>query len=107
MAADRGTPARRSSGPARSERRTVLFLFSHTGAGHRRAAEAVIEALAARNPGSYRAVLCDPISGPAAAWPLRALVGLYGPAVRLAPWAWGAAYYVSNSRAAMAVLART
>ena len=32
---------------------------------------------------------------------------LYGPAVRWAPWAWGAGYYVSNSRLAMALLSRT
>jgi 1,2-diacylglycerol 3-beta-galactosyltransferase len=92
---------------AMDERRTVLFLISDTGAGHRRAAEAVIEALAAGYPDRYRAVLCDPLTGPAAAPSLRWLARLYGPAVRLAPWAWGAAYYVSNSRPAMAVLWRT
>ncbi len=87
--------------------RTVLFLFSDTGAGHRRAAEAVIEALADRYPGSFRAVLCDPLAGQAAARPLRWLARLYGPCIRWAPWAWGAAYYVSDSRPAMAVLWRT
>jgi 1,2-diacylglycerol 3-beta-galactosyltransferase len=87
--------------------RTVLFLFSDTGAGHRRAAEAVIEALAARYPGMFRAVVCDPLAGQAAARPLRWLAGLYGPCIRWAPWAWGAAYYVSDSRSAMAVLWRT
>jgi 1,2-diacylglycerol 3-beta-galactosyltransferase len=86
---------------------TVLFLFSDTGAGHRRAAEAVVEALNALSPGRYRAVLCDPLSGPAAPRPLRALTRLYGPAVRLAPWAWGAAYYVSNSTPMVALLGRT
>lgn len=84
---------------------TVLVLFADTGAGHRRAAEAVIEALAVARPG-LRAVLCDPLTGPAAARPLRWLARLYGPAVRWAPWAWGAAYYVSNSRLAMALLWR-
>jgi 1,2-diacylglycerol 3-beta-galactosyltransferase len=92
---------------AGQDARTVLFLFSDTGAGHRRAAEAVIEALAARYPGAIRAVLCDPLTGPAAARPLRWLAGLYGPCVRLAPWLWGAAYHVSDSRPAMAVLWRT
>lgn len=90
-----------------ADRRTVLFLFSDTGAGHRRAAEAVIEALAAGYPGSYLPVMCDPLTGPSAARRLRWLARLYGPAVRLSPWAWGAAYYVSNSRAAMALLWRT
>jgi 1,2-diacylglycerol 3-beta-galactosyltransferase len=90
-----------------AEPRTVLFLFSDTGAGHRRAAEAIIEALGTEHPGSYRAVLCDPLTGPHAPRPLRWVARLYGPAVRLAPWAWGAAYYVSNSRLAMSVLWRT
>jgi 1,2-diacylglycerol 3-beta-galactosyltransferase len=90
-----------------AETLTVLFLFSDTGAGHRRAAEAIIEALATAHPWRYRAVLCDPLTGPSAARPLRWLARLYGPAVRLAPWAWGAAYYASNSRLAMNVLWRT
>jgi 1,2-diacylglycerol 3-beta-galactosyltransferase len=89
------------------DQRTVLFLISDTGAGHRRAAEAVVEALDARYPGTFVSVLCDPLRGPAASRPLRWLAGLYGPCVRWAPWAWGAAYYVSNSRPAMAVLWRT
>jgi 1,2-diacylglycerol 3-beta-galactosyltransferase len=87
--------------------RPVLFLFSDTGAGHRRAVEAVMQALAAEHPGQFRAVLCDPLAGPAAARPLRWLARLYGPAVRHAPWAWGAAWYLTDSRAAMAVLGRT
>ncbi len=99
MTVDRGELA--------ADARTVLFLFSDTGAGHRRAAEAVIEALATRHPGSYHTALCDPLTGPSAARPLRWLARLYGPAVRLAPWLWGAAYYVSNSRPAMSLLWRT
>jgi 1,2-diacylglycerol 3-beta-galactosyltransferase len=87
--------------------RTVLFLVSDTGAGHRRAAEAILEALVTEHPGSFRGVLCDPLAGPSAARQLRWLARLYGPAVRLAPWAWGAAYYVSNSRLAMSILWRT
>jgi 1,2-diacylglycerol 3-beta-galactosyltransferase len=89
------------------EARPVLFLFSDTGAGHRRVAEAIVEALGARHGGSYRGILCDPLAGPAAGGQVRWLARLYGPAVRLAPWAWGAAYYVSNSRPAMFVLWRT
>ena len=84
---------------------TVLVLSADTGGGHRRAAEAVIEALAASS--AYHPVLCDPLVGPSAARPLRLLARLYGPAVRWAPWVWGAAYYVSNSRLAMALLWRT
>ncbi len=87
--------------------RTVLFLVSDTGGGHRRAAEAVIGALAARYPGQFQPVLCDPLAGPGAARPLRWLARLYGPVVRRAPWAWGAAYHLTNSAPAMAVLWRT
>lgn len=85
----------------------MLFLFADTGGGHRRAAEAVIEALADGRPGSFRTILHDPLLGPDAARPQRWLGRLYGPAVRWAPWAWGAGYWVSNSRLAMALLART
>jgi 1,2-diacylglycerol 3-beta-galactosyltransferase len=88
-------------------RATVLFLFSDTGAGHRRAAEAVAEALDARYPGQFRPVMCDPLAGPGVAWPARSLATLYGPAVRWAPWAWGLAYHLTNSRPAVAVVSRT
>ena len=87
--------------------RVVLFLFSDTGGGHRRAAEAVMEALATGAHGSFRLILHDPLLGPDAAWPQRLIARLYGPAVRRAPWLWGAGWYVSNSRPAMAVLWRT
>ncbi len=87
--------------------KTVLFLVADTGGGHRRAAEAVTEALMARYPGQFRPVLCDPLAGPAAARPLRWLARRYGPVVRSAPWAWGAAYYLTSSRPVMAVLWRT
>jgi 1,2-diacylglycerol 3-beta-galactosyltransferase len=87
--------------------RGVLFLISDTGGGHRRAAEAVIEALTAKYGTSVRPVVCDPLAGPDAPRTLRWLAGLYGPAIRWAPWAWGAAYHVTNSGLAMAVLART
>jgi 1,2-diacylglycerol 3-beta-galactosyltransferase len=86
---------------------TVLFLFSDTGAGHRRAAEAVTEALGARYPGQFLPVLCDPLAGPGAARLARSLARIYGPAVRWAPWAWGLAYHATNSRAAVAVVSRT
>jgi 1,2-diacylglycerol 3-beta-galactosyltransferase len=89
------------------DERVVLFLFSDTGGGHRRAAEAVMEALATGAHGSFRLLMHDPLLGPDAAWPQRLIARLYGPAVRLAPWLWGAGWYVSNSRLAMAVLWRT
>ena len=38
---------------------------------------------------------------------MRWVTGLYGPAVRLAPWLWGAAYYATNVRPAMWLLRRT
>jgi 1,2-diacylglycerol 3-beta-galactosyltransferase len=101
--ADRAPEARTGRAP---EARTVLFLFSDTGAGHRRAVDAIIEAMAVRDP-QVRAVRCDPLLGPAAARSLRWLAGLYGPAVRWAPWLWGAGYYVSNSRPVMSLLWRT
>src|SRR6202023_2744927 len=37
---------------------------------------------------------------------LRWVTGLYGPAIRLTPWLWGAAYHVSNSHPAMGLLRR-
>jgi 1,2-diacylglycerol 3-beta-galactosyltransferase len=52
-------------------------------------------------------VLCDPLGGPGSARLLRWATRLYGPAVRLAPWLWGAAYYASNVRPAMWLLRRT
>jgi 1,2-diacylglycerol 3-beta-galactosyltransferase len=100
------TQARRFADHATGAR-PVLLLFSDTGGGHRRAAEAIIEALAARHGRAYRGILCDPLVGPSAGRQVRWLARLYGPAVRLAPWAWGAAYYVSNSRPAMFLLWRT
>jgi len=66
-----------------------------------------MQALAASQYGSFRLVMTDPLLGPEAARPQRWLARLYGPAVRWAPWAWGAGYYVSNSRLAMALLWRT
>lgn len=92
---------------AMADERTVLFLYSDTGGGHRRAAEAVVEALGARYPGAITSVLCDPLTGPGSARLLRWLAGLYGPCIRRLPRLWGAAYYLSNSRLAMAVLWRT
>jgi 1,2-diacylglycerol 3-beta-galactosyltransferase len=82
----------------------LLFLIADTGGGHRAAARAVTEALAKAFPGRYEPILCDPLSGPDSSPLLRWVTGLYGPSIRLAPWTWGAIYYGSDSRPAMAVL---
>src|SRR6202011_3984275 len=49
----------------------------------------------------------DPLGGPRSSRLLRWVTGLYGPSIRLAPWTWGAIYYASDSRAAMAFLRRS
>ena len=78
----------------------VLFLMADTGGGHRNAARAVGESLELAYPGGFAPVLCDPLGGPGSARLLRWVTGLYGPAVRLAPWLWGAVYYATNVRPA-------
>src|SRR6202167_997761 len=85
----------------------LLFLVADTGGGHRNAARAVGQALDRMYPGRFGPVLCDPLGGPGSARLLRFVTGLYGPATRLAPWLWGAAYHARDSRAAMRVLRRT
>jgi 1,2-diacylglycerol 3-beta-galactosyltransferase len=84
----------------------LLFLVADTGGGHRNAARAVGQALERMYPGRFAPALCDPLGGPGSALLLRFVAGLYGPATRLAPWLWGAAYHVCDSRAAMRVLQR-
>ena len=84
----------------------LLFLVADTGGGHRNAARAVGQALERLYPGRFTPVLCDPLGGPGSARLLRFVTGLYGPATRLAPWLWGAAYHACDSRAAMRVLRR-
>ena len=85
----------------------LLFLIADTGGGHRSAARAVGEALERQYPGRFAPVLCDPLGGPGSAWPLRLVTGWYGPVIRRAPWLWGAAYHVCDSRPAMWLLGRT
>ena len=85
----------------------VLFLMADTGGGHRNAARAVGDFLARAYPGRFEPVLCDPLGGPGSTRLLRWVTGLYGPAVRLAPWLWGAAYYATNMRPAVWLLRRT
>jgi 1,2-diacylglycerol 3-beta-galactosyltransferase len=67
----------------------LLFLIGDTGGGHRSAAKAVAQALDRACPGSFSLYLCDPLRGPYAPRRLRWIVGLYGPAIRTAPWLWG------------------
>jgi 1,2-diacylglycerol 3-beta-galactosyltransferase len=85
----------------------LLFLVADTGGGHRNAARAVGQALDRMYPGRFAPVLCDPLGGPGSAWLLRFVTGLYGPATRLAPWLWGAAYHACDTRPAMGVLRGT
>jgi 1,2-diacylglycerol 3-beta-galactosyltransferase len=85
----------------------LLFLIADTGGGHRSAARAVAQALERGYPGRFAPVLCDPLGGPGSARLLRWVAGLYGPLIRRAPWLWGAAYHLCDSRPAMALLART
>ena len=100
-------PTRLQEGPRQPARLPVLFLIADTGGGHRSAARAVGQALDQLYPGRFDPVLCDPLGGPGSARLLRWVTGLYGPAIRLAPWLWGAAYRATDSRAAMRVLRRT
>ncbi len=112
MRAEHPGPASSQGGPGRSANGPhaplpVLFLIADTGGGHRTAARAVGERLELAYPGRFAPVLCDPLGGPGSARLLRWVTGLYGPAVRLAPWLWGAAYYATNLRPAMWLLRRT
>jgi 1,2-diacylglycerol 3-beta-galactosyltransferase len=85
----------------------LLFLLADTGGGHRSAALAVTEALERAFPGRFTPVLLDPLAGPNSRSTLRQVVRLYGPVIRLAPWAWGAIYHASDSPRAAALLQRT
>lgn len=89
-----------------STRVPLLFLTADTGGGHRNAAQAVGHALDLAYPGAFAPATCDPLAGPGSARLLRWVAGLYGPAIRLAPWLWGAVYYASDSPLAMGVLRR-
>jgi 1,2-diacylglycerol 3-beta-galactosyltransferase len=82
----------------------LLFVIADTGGGHRNAAQAVGQALNQAYPGRFAPVLCDPLGGPGSARLLRWVTRMYGPAIRLAPWLWGAAYHACDSRPAMRLL---
>jgi 1,2-diacylglycerol 3-beta-galactosyltransferase len=91
----------------RPGRLPLLFLLADTGGGHRSAARAVAQALEEAYPGRFDPVLCDPLAGPGSAPLLRWVTRLYGPVIRLAPWAWGAVYHACDSRYVMWLLQRT
>jgi 1,2-diacylglycerol 3-beta-galactosyltransferase len=86
---------------------TLLFLVADTGAGHRRAAEAVGQALEVEFPGAFAPVFCDPLAGPRSPRLARWVFGLYGPLIRGAPRVWGAIYRLSDSDRAVRLLQRT
>jgi 1,2-diacylglycerol 3-beta-galactosyltransferase len=106
---DQSGPGHRAAAGPGGARGTVplLFLISDTGGGHRSAAVAVQQALERACPGRFAITLCDPLGGPDAAPLLRWVTRLYGPVTRRAPWLWGAAYYLTNSRPAAALLSTT
>jgi 1,2-diacylglycerol 3-beta-galactosyltransferase len=83
------------------------MLFANTGGGHRSAAQAVADALEAEYPGVFSPSLYDPLCTARSPRLLRRIAGLYGPAVRHAPWAWGAVYHASDSRTGAEFLRRT
>ena len=101
-------PDAAAPGPAAPPPRVpLLFLLADTGGGHRSAARAVGEALEEAYPGRFDPVLCDPLAGPGSSRLLRWSTSLYGPLIRLAPWAWGAVYYACDARWVMRLLQRT
>jgi len=85
----------------------LLFLIGDTGGGHRSAAKAVAQALNNAYPGCFEPFICDPLCGPGAPRRVRWLAGLYGPAIRLAPWLWGLLWRVASSPRALGWLRRT
>lgn len=86
---------------------TLLFLVADTGGGHRSAARAVSRALERDYPGRFTCVTVDPLGGPGSPWRLRWLVALYGPAIRLTPWLWGALWRFSAAPRRLELLRRT
>ena len=97
----------RARGALAARPATLLFLIADTGAGHRRAAEAVGQALDLAFAGTFAPVLCDPLAGPRSPLVTRWVTGLYGPLTRRAPRAWGAIYRLSDSAGAVGLLQRT
>ena len=99
-----GAPGRVSTEAApRPPDRTMLFLIADTGGGHRASATAVAREVEADSGGRVRCILLDPFAE-ASPRLVGALVDLYAPLVRHAPWAWGALYHATDSRAAVRLL---
>ncbi len=94
-----------TSGPEPPVR--LLFLVGDTGAGHRSAAKAVAQALDHAYPGRFAPVIFDPLRGSGAPRWTRWLAGLYGPAIRLAPWLWGAIWRAASSPRILGWIRRT
>jgi len=92
-----------ATAPSTGEPVHLLFLVADTGGGHRASAEAVARRLAAAHPGEFATHVLDPFVQ-ASPRLIGAVVGLYSPLTRRAPWAWGALYHATNSRAAVGAL---
>ncbi|HET9051883.1 MAG TPA: glycosyltransferase [Candidatus Dormibacteraeota bacterium] len=90
-------------GEAATGPRPLLLLFADTGGGHRASASAVRAAVATRHGGRYRGVLVRPFEELSPRFVGRA-VHLYAPVVRRAPWAWGLAWHLTDSRPAVRML---
>ncbi|MEW5854676.1 MAG: glycosyltransferase [Myxococcota bacterium] len=69
----------------------VLLMMSDTGGGHRASAQAIAAALKQVSPDVETEVV-DAIQEVSPFW--RAVVGLYGPIIRAAPWLWGMLFKV-------------
>ena len=81
----------------------LLFLIADTGGGHRAAASAVARQLEAQSPGQHDIRIVDPFAEAAPKFVART-AELYGPLTRRAAWGWGALYYATNSRPAVAAI---
>lgn len=84
----------------------LLFLIADTGGGHRAAANAVARQLRDTAGSDYDIRILDPFAESSPALLTRG-TALYGPLTRLAPWAWGGLWHVTNSRPAVAALERS
>lgn len=73
----------------------IVFLFSDTGGGHRSAAEALIEALAARHGGAVECVMVDAFKGYAPP-PYHTTAAWYAEVANRRPWQWALFYAFTN-----------
>lgn len=93
-----GTPGTTAAG-APDGRRPLLFLYGDTGAGHWTSATAVAQAVEEARGDEFRCEVRDGFAEFGPRVTARAL-GLYAPAVRYAPWLYGAGWKLTDSRAA-------